>query len=99
MTTIPHHNIVLQQGPYALNILNRQVASLSLSELAESDQPEREALQRSVVHRLEELLRVTPIQEEAAGRNRNRYQGRAVRHSHREALREKAPGVFVDTYV
>lgn len=99
MTTIPHHNIVVQQGPYALNILNRQIASLSLSELAESDQPEREALQRSVVHRLEELLRVTPIQEDSAGRDRNRHRGRAARRSPQEALREKASGVFVDTYV
>ena len=98
MTTIPHHNITMMQAPYALNLLNTQISALSPSELAESNQAYREELQRSVAQRLEELLRVTSVQEEPPERNRNLYRGRGVTSSAQRTPADNVPGSLVDIY-
>lgn len=98
MTTIPHHNVVVQQGSYVLKALNTQRSLTGASEPADSDQPEREELLLSVIQGLDELTRVTPIRKEPFDRSRYRYRGRRATRFRPGARYEKRSDGSLDTY-
>lgn len=98
MTTIPHHNVAVQQGSYVLKILKAQRSPAGASELADSDQSAREDVLRLVVQSLDELTRVTPIQKEPFHRGRNHYRGISARLFRPGARHGKGTEGSLDTY-
>ena len=99
MTTVPNLNIVIQQGSHALKIHNVQISGLDVSQLAASDQPEREALQRSTVQRFEGAGRTRAPRRERSGSGYTPERRPGGRRTAGGKGREKASGRLVDAYV